>query len=272
MFGGSRVYTEDKFAAVEAATSKMLANPDPEAGLYVVYYYSNGTKLAIPAFYHENPNAANATVFADFNAIQAISDTTKPRVLADWGRETMNDSPPGLREMYYTISTAASPEIIQVARDIYFREVVAVSGIPGLIPNLVIQGITSLQLKQMQKYGGNALGLNPIRGGDGKPCYIMLMAAMWSHASDDEVVHAFMSDVMTKITAEARARGLGSRYQYMNYASQYQDVVKGYGCTNKARLSAIARKYDPQGVFQVLQPGGFKLDRAPLPDSRYFST
>lgn len=49
----------------------------------------------------------------------------------------------------------------------------------------------------------------------------------------------------------------------MNYASQFQDVVPSYNATNHARLVSIAEKYDPDGVFQRLQPGYFKLNGAP---------
>jgi hypothetical protein len=56
----------------------------------------------------------------------------------------------------------------------------------------------------------------------------------------------------------------------MNYASQFQDVIASYG-PRKNKLKSIAKKYDPKDVFQTLQPGYFKLDRAPVPDARYFS-
>ena len=32
---------------------------------------------------------------------------------------------------------------------------------------------------------------------------------------------------------------------------------------NQAKLKAVALRYDPNGVFQRLQPGYFKLDGAP---------
>jgi FAD/FMN-containing dehydrogenase len=46
----------------------------------------------------------------------------------------------------------------------------------------------------------------------------------------------------------------------MNYASQDQDVFKGYGTNNERRLRRIQREYDPDGVFKRLQPGYFKLN------------
>ena len=59
-------------------------------------------------------------------------------------------------------------------------------------------------------------------------------------------------------------------YIYMNYASQFEDVIKSYGAANKAKLKSIEQKYDPQAVFQTLQPGYFKLDRPPV-TSNYYS-
>lgn len=56
---------------------------------------------------------------------------------------------------------------------------------------------------------------------------------------------------------------MDNEYLYMNYASQFQDVVPSYNATNHARLVSIAEKYDPDGVFQRLQPGYFKLNGAP---------
>lgn len=79
------------------------------------------------------------------------------------------------------------------------------------------------------------------------------------------------SDVLTQIAAKATARNKQHGYLYMNYASLFQDVIKGYGSSNKAKLKTIAKKYDPSAVFQVLQPGYFKLDRAPKPNSGFFS-
>lgn len=80
-----------------------------------------------------------------------------------------------------------------------------------------------------------------------------------------------VSTILSKVKAEATTLRVQTDYVYMNYASQYQDVISSYGADNKAKLKSIASKYDPTAVFQRLQPGYFKLDRAPIPDSEYFS-
>ncbi|KAG5791191.1 hypothetical protein H9Q69_009758 [Fusarium xylarioides] len=269
MWGGSRVYTEYKFPEVTDALFSILKNSqeDPKAGIYVVWAYNEGNKLSIPAMYYAEPDAGNATIWKDFNKIEAISDTTQNRVLAAWGKETMNDSPPGLREVYYVITTKLDHGILEYARDYFYKTVPTVADIPGIVPVFVVQGITAPQLKQMQKNGGNAHGIDP----DGGPLFILQLCAMWNNQSDDDAIYSWMSNIFEVVTKEAKARGFNSDYVYMNYASQYQDVIASYGTSSKAKLKGIAKKYDPQQVFQQLQPGYFKLNRAPIPNSRYFS-
>jgi hypothetical protein len=111
----------------------------------------------------------------------------------------------------------------------------------------------------MSKKGGNALGLNPADG----PLFHVLLYMVWEDASKDETLNKAASKFMSDAKAEAKKRGLYSKYIYMNYAGPYQNVVPGYGDANLAKLKKVAKKYDPQAVFQKLQPGGFKLEGAP---------
>lgn len=46
---------------------------------------------------------------------------------------------------------------------------------------------------------------------------------------------------------------------YLNYAHPSQDVLQSYGPDNISLICETASKYDPEGVFQHLCPGGFKL-------------
>ena len=83
----------------------------------------------------------------------------------------------------------------------------------------------------------------------------------WGDTKDDDQVQSIMTGIISKSAALAKARGLYNRYLYENYAYITQDVISSYGPQNKARLIEISHKYDPDQVFQVLQPGYFKLNR-----------
>lgn len=50
-----------------------------------------------------------------------------------------------------------------------------------------------------------------------------------------------------------------SDWLYLNYAHASQNVLEGYGPDNVRKIREAAAKYDPEGVFQKLCPGGFKI-------------
>ncbi|KAI6765556.1 hypothetical protein HG530_006626 [Fusarium avenaceum] len=269
MWGGARLYTEDKFPQVTNALFNIVKNSekDPKAGLFVVFSYTGGYRVVMSTLYYAEPGAGDAAIWDDFNDIEAISDTTKDRSLPAWVKETMNDSPPGFRQMYYVISTKVDRGILDFARDYFYKTVLTVAAIPGILPCIVVQGITTPQIKHMRKNGGNALGIDDKNG----PLFIVQLAVWWENKADDKAIYIWMSDVLETVSKTAKARGVGNDFVYMNYGSEFQDVISTYGASNKAKLKSIAKKYDPQQVFQLLQPGYFKLDRAPTPNSGYFS-
>ncbi|KAJ0358286.1 hypothetical protein COL154_009286 [Colletotrichum chrysophilum] len=269
MWGGRRTYTENNFDKVAEAFHNIVVNSeqDNKAGLWHVWMYAFETKMTVPTLYYSEPNGSHAAIFDEFNKIPAYDDATQDHILAEFAAQGMNDTPPGLHEVYYVTSTKADLSLQNWAKDLYFKEVMAVANISGIVPALTMQGITIPQLKKMRNNGGNALGLNV----DDGPLYIIQMAVMWADGKDSEAVYRFASNLLEKISNEAKKRGLYNDFVYMNYASQYQDVVSSYGKDNKDRLKSISAKYDPNGVFQKLQPGYFKLDRAPITGTKYFS-
>ncbi|KAI3401489.1 hypothetical protein diail_10923 [Diaporthe ilicicola] len=269
MWGGTRVYTEDEFPnVIDAFVGLIDDSPsDPNAGTWLAWILNDGAKLAGSELWYAKPNGQNATIFSKYNNITAVSDDTQNRVLANYTDHVAESNPYGYRECYYAISVKGCRVVAQVAADSFFNEVVAVENVTGANPVMVWQGITKGQLEGMKKNGGNTLGLSVEDG----PFYLMVISAWWEDEEDDAAMYRMISAVLEKIKAAAVSEGVQNDYVYMNYASQFQDVVSSYGPENKAALKRIATKYDPAGVFQRLQPGYFKLDRAPVPDSGYFS-
>lgn len=92
---------------------------------------------------------------------------------------------------------------------------------------------------------------------------LALVSIRWSDPADDARIQAFSLRVQQRAVQAAKAMGKNTDYIYMNYGNGAQDVVAGYGAQNKARLEQISKKYDPEGVFEKLQPGYFKLNGAP---------
>lgn len=87
----------------------------------------------------------------------------------------------------------------------------------------------------------------------------MNLAIMWSSPSDDVRIINAANNIISQSTTTAKAMRLDYQYIYQNYASLNQSVFAGYGDANQQRLVRISKKYDPDQVFQRLQPGYFKL-------------
>ncbi len=60
----------------------------------------------------------------------------------------------------------------------------------------------------------------------------------------------------------AKKHNAFSPFLYINYAAPFQDPLCGYGAESVKFLKETAVKYDPEGVFQKLMPGGFKVSQA----------
>jgi hypothetical protein len=61
------------------------------------------------------------------------------------------------------------------------------------------------------------------------------------------------------IQSLAEAREVLLEYKCMNFARGSQKVLASYGAENVKRMQEAATRYDPEGVFQKLQNGGFLL-------------
>lgn len=69
----------------------------------------------------------------------------------------------------------------------------------------------------------------------------------------------FMRRLILRFREKAQEMGMLHRYLFQNHSFEEQDVFSSYGETNLKRLREIMKAVDPEGVFQKLQPGYFKL-------------
>lgn len=258
---------------IDAFATAVAEEPrDPGAGLWVCFVKYWGVKLAATQLWHARPDAHGSAVFRKFRdapwplPFAAAAANTRLTSLVE---RVAGDSPPGYRECYYPVTVrGGDTEVLARSLAHFWEGVEALRGrVAGVLPCMIWQGVTEGELRAMARNGGNPLGLSADRG----PYYIIHLAARYDRAEDDELVRRTFSSVLRAVAASARDLGVAEDWVYMNYASEFQDVIASYGAANKARLKAVAARYDPAGVFQTLSPGYFKLDRAPNPDPEYFS-
>jgi hypothetical protein len=270
LWGGTRMFTEDVFPEVVKAWIDLTLQSarDPKAGSWIAWISpAPGVKLASTELWYGAPNGNASAILAPFYNITAMSDSTKTRGHAAYVVDNEATNTYGQREIFYDITVKASYEVAQRSVDIFFDSISALSAVNGAFPVLIWQHITDGSLKGSTRNGGNAMGFDAAGG----PIHIIQLACSWTNAADDQKVYQVMSDIMKAIKADAIKLGVQNDWVYMNYAAMFQDVIGSYGAASKSRLKTVSNKYDPTGVFQTLQPGYFKLDRAAVPDTRYFS-
>ncbi|KAB8274993.1 6-hydroxy-D-nicotine oxidase [Aspergillus minisclerotigenes] len=156
---------------------------------------------------------------------------------------------------FRTMSSQPSLEVYETAERVRMEQGNLLSDVEGLRISNVIQPMSSISIKQSRKVGRNPLGLEEV----GQQW--LLAMADWNNPADGDRVRQAMRHVVDATEATAKANGTYLPSQYCNYASLDQDPLASYGAENLERLRAIASKYDPDGVFQTLQSGGWLLSR-----------
>lgn len=84
----------------------------------------------------------------------------------------------------------------------------------------------------------------------------------WKTPSLDDQFHAWGNQYIDELAKFADSVGAGNPFIYLDYAYKTQDPLASYGEENLAKMKKVAEKYDPEGVFQTMVPGGFKLSKA----------
>ncbi|KAF2641900.1 FAD-binding domain-containing protein [Massarina eburnea CBS 473.64] len=262
MWGGARILSNDSFpAALDAIYSFATkgSSQDPDAAQIISFGYdASFGPLASVQLDYTKP-VANASVFDEFNKITAVKSSTGIHTLSELTVMLNEGIADGVRDTYWDVTFKVDRDLFTFLVDTFYNLLPNIADAVGLLPTISIQAITVPQLTQMQRNGGNALGLDPTSG----PLFIMNMGTNWDNPSDDARILKFHADVMNTVKVEAKKKGLDNDFIYMNYASQFQDPIGSYGTVNQEKLSAISKKYDPQQVFSKLNPGYFKLQGVP---------
>jgi hypothetical protein len=262
MFGGQRRFFNTSFPAAIDAFVNLGFNSriDTKAAQFMAITLNapTNTKVAIAELEYADP-VAEPAIFEEYRKIPAFSDTTQLNTLAYFTQQLNNSNPKGYRETFWTASSKLDRDMVQFVFDVSFDEFAKIRDVQGIIPANTLQITTVPQLEQMQKKGGNSLGLKPSDG----PIFLINISMRWDKIEDDTRVLQASANVIRRMQEEAMRRNMVNEYLYMNYASQYQDVIGSYG-ESAEKLKSVAKKYDPTEVFQKLQPGYFKLDGPPV--------
>lgn len=259
MWGGTRIHLGPDYPALINAFANMVesAPSDPKAVQILSFAVTAGSPAAqIQLEYLEPVDESNPpSILKEYLSIAPVMKSTLNRTLASDADMLNAQMPAGHRYSFWAATFKLDRDLMKWMQALHQSTV-------GPLPDqgsLTFQAFTVPALQQMSKKGGNALGLDPADG----PLFHVLLYMVWDDAAKDAQLNQAAQTFMNAAKQEAEKRGLAHRYIYMNYAGPYQNVVPSYGDANLQRLKSVAKKYDPQQVFQKLQPGGYKLEGAP---------
>ncbi|KAG6035664.1 hypothetical protein E4U41_005995 [Claviceps citrina] len=260
LWGGTQLFplTDETSTAVNRAYYHFAENSDrdPYAQVIASYAYSHalGAYVISPALQYGLPTP-DPPILRNFTSIPgSVGNTLRVADLPGLTDELKSVSPRGLRQSSWTLMIGNNATLMSELVTIYRDEVDKFKTAPGLVASLSFQPISTALTKHFYKNGGNPLGL----AGQG-PLTLLNVLVSWSNEADDAPIVSGAQRIITRSRAAAEARGLDHPFLYQNYASPRQDVFAGYGRANLERLRAVSRKYDPERVWQELQPGYFKL-------------
>ncbi|CAJ2502293.1 Uu.00g096870.m01.CDS01 [Anthostomella pinea] len=235
----------------------LASAPDPHN------IWMQGSVVASTMLQYTAPVTAIPSVFEEYFTALKIppwSQAFMNRTLSNLTELFSQGQPAGKRNMYWTATSKMDRAMMDHIVD-YFLQVVAFGEIIlGLSASLMFQSISTPMLKSMRKNGGNPLGLD----GD-EPRMVVTVVMSWDNSTDDAAVHRISKSITRFV--QGLADEIGRSDDFVYNASQHQSVVAGYGEGNRERLVEVARKYDPEGVFQELQPGYHNLLGSPQEDN-----
>ncbi|OAA79999.1 FAD binding domain protein [Akanthomyces lecanii RCEF 1005] len=232
---------------------------DIDSGIQIVStYLRNGTKV-IDIALSNTANIANPPALQPFLKLpNQIGNTNRHASLAELAHETSLAIPRGFR--YVTASVTVSNDKDTLLD--FFKAADAVYD--GLEVKNQIDWLVSIvpqpQLQEMyaRERGGNVLGLQDVK----EDQLVLWLVSRWNDASLDSTMEDARQNFIDAAVSVGNKHNTYSPFIYLNYASPKQDPLCGYGADNVAFMKKAAKKYDPTGVFQKLQPGGFKLSHA----------
>jgi hypothetical protein len=162
------------------------------------------------------------------------------------------------RAIYSNLTIRSDASLMSAMHAAWLSTLDRIKDVAGLSLSLGFFPLTKTLLASSVRSGGNAFDISPSDG----PLLIVFIHPIWAEAGDDERVHREIGRLLDDFNEMAKESGKWHRYIFPNYGYVKSDVIAGYGEESVDRMRKVAKKVDPEGVFQKCVPGGFKLGLA----------
>ena len=234
---------------------------DPYAALITVFAWVSGLPITImhTATYTDGTATWPPKVFKPLDDMPKLSSSIRKAKLSSIANEIGGDAAiaQGQNNFFLTLSFVNDPDVSpefmsemyemvdQAAKDLFLAIGVAFTMALQPLPNAIYS-------KGEQD---NVLGLGRFED----DLINVLFTLIWPLGVTSDIVYTRMRKLEQDLIALAKEKDVYNDWVYLNYASQWQDPISGYGQEEVAFMQSVSREYDPRGIFQKAVPGGFKL-------------
>ncbi|KAI9155658.1 FAD-dependent monooxygenase CTB5 [Paramyrothecium foliicola] len=262
-WGGYVYYFPPSFPGQIEAYVNELQKPDASEETHIMISAGYSSQFAqmdilcLNQVYHTK-EGDNPELLQPFITMQPQIDqmkTTRVLDLEEATKEQTGSGSQNARVSYLNTTVKADVATLTAAYEAYTAALGPLKALNGLTTSLTLQAYPKSLLKKTAERGGNSLGIDAKDG----PLMSILLLTFWQDKEDDAKIHDTFKGVIETIDQDAAKRGTSSSFKYLNYAAPFQDPISSYGEENKAKLQAVSKKFDPEGLFQKGVPGGWKL-------------
>ncbi|PHH75969.1 hypothetical protein CDD82_4206 [Ophiocordyceps australis] len=287
VWGGVRTYAAIHHARLLSAIAKFTSSDsDPKAAIIPTFNFPSGLGLTAPpaiiVFFQYDAARPMTDVFADFDAIPAITDDTRPQTTSSLTREVLGGNYKGLRFQIRENTFPSMPrEPMEEFLSEHYHRAARIAA-EGAVRDPADFRLFSFAIQPMPRTianasimtgGGNAMGLHPEHG---DRIWIEYDLA-WLNPSCDSRCPRFFRREVEKLRDYHRrefanippTNYMSGQLSYvcynpifMNDAMEDQDPLVSYGRGNYFRLRAIKMKYDKYD-FLGRQQLGFRFRSRP---------
>ncbi|KAG8728362.1 hypothetical protein FRC11_011226, partial [Ceratobasidium sp. 423] len=285
VYAGGLSYSPDQydtlFPIMETYARKGIES-DPKTHVISAFVCVPSQAIDMATFYsfYSEPVTAPPPAIKPFFDVPTIVNTVKVKTVKEAADELGTGSVNGLREDLRTYSIRANAGLYKQLFDIWHSTTGSLNSTSGWFSAIAFQPISNNMIRASDSKGGNVLGLEPasdpligrlsirLYHGSTKttnrvPTVFATLVVnyqfTWALEADDEKIYASIDKLIAASLDIARSQGRLDRYIYLNYASTNQQPLQSYGSTQVDFLRKVKAKYDPNGVFEKLSRGGFKI-------------
>ena len=269
IWGGTVFYPNTTIPAQIEAFVEFNDNieKDPNASLITFWAYTSAQKVTVVQNCYEytdpTKKLTEAPIFQKLLAIKpelplpppAQSNTIRFDTLTSLTKEL--EAPANVRDLFATLSFANDADLISEIYELSKKLLEPVKDTLGLSWITMFQPVPKVFSDRGNERGGNVMGLDRANGNQ----VLFLFFVAWANEADDKVLNDAANTLIQQVKALTQQKNKANDWIYLNYALSTQDVLTAYGPGNVQKIAAAAKKYDPNGVFQKLVPGGYKISK-----------